>query len=325
MTSATVRREPAGVPTTAPRRTVPRRWGQLFRPLRRHLPRRGTATETGNRKGTDMVTTSADQRATTPAARLGGGVTIHVDGLSKTYRPYKREPVLALDDIDMTIDDSVIVSLVGPSGCGKTTLLRIIAGLESASVGHVDILTDNVQDPVTTTVFQEGSVFPWLTVQDNVEYGLKLRRVPKRQREEVASAFIQKVGLDGFKRAYPSQLSGGMRQRVSVARAFANGPQILLMDEPFASVDEQTRTVLQQELLRLWSEHKRTVILVTHSIDEAIALSHRVIVMSARPGKIVADIPIDLPRPRDVVQLRSDPHYGELYSRIWNLIRDGIQ
>lgn len=271
------------------------------------------------------VTMSAQQQAGTRPRDADGSVGIRVEGLSKTFRPHKREPVLALDDINLTISGNVIVSLVGPSGCGKTTLLRIIGGLESASEGHVDILTDNTHDPVTSTVFQEGSVFPWLNVQANVEYGLKLRNVPRREREAVASAFIDKVGLHAFKRAYPSQLSGGMKQRVSVARAFANGPQILLMDEPFASVDEQTRTVLQQELLRLWSENQRTVVLVTHSIDEAIALSHRVIVMSARPGKVLADIPINLPRPRDVVKLRSDTHYGELYTKIWELIRHDVE
>jgi NitT/TauT family transport system ATP-binding protein len=272
-----------------------------------------------------VVTTTPKETAETRSSSKAGGVSIHIKGLSKTFHPYKREPVLALDDINLTISDGNIVTLVGPSGCGKTTLLRIIGNLESASSGHVDILTGNSRDPITSTVFQEGSVFPWLNVQENVEYGLKLRGVRKSERAAVASMFIEKVGLQGFKRAYPSQLSGGMKQRVSVARAFTNGPQILLMDEPFASVDEQTRTVLQQELLRLWSEHQRTVVLVTHSIDEAIALSHRVIVMSPRPGRVIADIPVDLPRPRDVVKLRSDPHYGELYTRIWGLIRHGVE
>lgn len=242
-------------------------------------------------------------------------------GLTKEFRPHKRPTVLALDNIDLTISGKAIVTIVGPSGCGKTTLLRILAGLESATSGTAEITTEDRVRPVTSTVFQGGSVFPWLTVRKNVEYGLMLRGVSRAERRRTGQELIEKVGLANFANAYPDSLSGGMRQRVSVARAFANGPQILLMDEPFASVDEQTRTVLQEELLRLWSEFERTVVLVTHSIDEAIVLSDRILVMSPRPGRIIADIPVTIPRPRSVVELRKLPTYGDLYTRIWSLLR----
>lgn len=252
------------------------------------------------------------------------GFRVEFRALTKEFRPRRRPPVRALDEIDLVITGKQIVTIVGPSGCGKTTLLRILAGLENVTSGSAEILTDDRINPVTTTVFQEGSVFPWLTVQQNVEYGLKLRGVSRRERRAISDRLIAKVGLTNFAKAFPNSLSGGMRQRVSVARAFANGPQLLLMDEPFASVDEQTRIVLQEELLRLWSEFERTVLLVTHSIDEAIVLSDRILVMSPRPGRFIADIPVDLPRPRNVVELRKHPIYGDLYSRIWSLLRPSI-
>jgi NitT/TauT family transport system ATP-binding protein len=188
----------------------------------------------------------------------------------------------------------------------------------------VQIATRKPRDLVTSTVFQEDSVFPWLTVVGNVEYGLRINGAEKRQRRDIANHFIDKVGLSRFREAYPAELSGGMRQRVSVARAFANNSEILLMDEPFGALDEQTRIVLQQELLRLWSEHNRTVIFVTHSLDEAITLSDRIVVLSARPGQVRDDIRVDLPRPRPVSQLRTHPRYGELYGRLWALIEADI-
>lgn len=252
------------------------------------------------------------------------GAAVRVHHLRKEFKPYRRDPVVALDGIDLIFRGNEVVSLVGPSGCGKTTLLRILGGLELASDGYVEILADGSDAPITSTVFQESSVFPWLTVAQNVAYGLKLRGVSRKRRTEIADHFIEKVGLAGFRGAYPAQLSGGMKQRTSVARSFANGPQVLLMDEPFASVDEQTRTVLQDELLRLWSEHKHTVIFVTHSIDEAIVLSDRIVVMSPRPGRVIADIPVKLARPRDVIGLRRDPHFADLYAKIWGLIRNDV-
>ncbi|MEX0730329.1 MAG: ABC transporter ATP-binding protein [Aquisalimonadaceae bacterium] len=257
---------------------------------------------------------------------MTNAIKIAIQGVSKRFTLSKNQTVHALSDIELDIRDGEFFTLIGASGCGKTTLLRIIGGLEDTSEGKVEISTDVTGNRlVTATVFQENSVFPWLDVQSNVEYGLRIRGVPRAERRDIADHFISKVGLTAFRKAYPAQLSGGMRQRVSVARAFANGPEILLMDEPFGALDEQTRIVLQEEVLRLWSEHRRTVVFVTHSLDEAIALSDRVAVLSARPGRVIKVIPVGLPRPRNVTELRADPRYAELYQTLWGMIRSDIQ
>jgi len=251
---------------------------------------------------------------------------IAVRSLSKVFQPAHGTAVEALRGIDLEIGEGEFVSLIGASGCGKTTLLRIMGGFEQASEGYVEIAScAGPRDLVTSTVFQEESVFPWLDVEANVEYGLRIRGMAKGRRREIVDHFIDKVGLSAFKHAYPAQLSGGMRQRVSVARAFANGPEVLLMDEPFGALDEQTRIVLQQEVLRLWSEHRCTVVFVTHSLDEAITLSDRIIVLSARPGQVRADIPVEIPRPREVSSLRAHPQYAGLYQRLWSLIEADIE
>ncbi len=251
---------------------------------------------------------------------------IAIRKLSKVFRPARGAAVEALRGINLDIGDGEFVTLIGASGCGKTTLLRIIGGFEEASEGYVEIAsTAGGRNLVTSTVFQEESVFPWLDVQGNVEYGLHIRGMAKLERRAIVDHFIDKVGLNAFKHAYPPQLSGGMRQRVSVARAFANGPEVLLMDEPFGALDEQTRIVLQQEVLRLWIEHKRTVVFVTHSLDEAITLSDRIIVLSARPGQVRADIRVEIERPRPVSALRAHPQYAALYQRLWSLIEADIE
>jgi NitT/TauT family transport system ATP-binding protein len=252
------------------------------------------------------------------------GAKIAVQGLCKSFHLNDGQRVDALQDIDLTIDDGEFVCVIGASGCGKTTLLRIIGGFEQPDAGVVDVAARSDGDPITSTVFQEESVFPWLTVEANIGYGLKLRGVPEGERRDTVDYFIDKVGLQAFRKAYPAQLSGGMRQRVSVARAFANQPEVLLMDEPFGALDEQTRLVLQDEVLRLWSMHRRTVVFVTHSIDESIALSDRVVVLSARPGRVRAVVPVDIPRPRQVAQLRSQPLYGALYQELWSHIQGDV-
>jgi NitT/TauT family transport system ATP-binding protein len=173
-------------------------------------------------------------------------------------------------------------------------------------------------------IFQEQSLFPWMTVRDNVAYGLRMRGVPKRTLNPVVDGYLAKVGLSRFANAFPHQLSGGMKQRVSIARAFANDPEILLMDEPFAALDEQNKILLQEELLRIWDETRKTVLFITHSIDEALVLGDRVLVMTAHPGRIKADLRVDFPRPREVYRLKSSPEFGQLALRVWELLKEEV-
>ncbi|WP_413782449.1 ABC transporter ATP-binding protein [Anaeroselena agilis] len=231
----------------------------------------------------------------------------------------------ALRGISLDIGAGEFFCIVGPSGCGKTTLLRILAGLEDSSGGRVIINTANGNGrPLNSMVFQEQSVFPWMTVRNNVAYGLRLRGIGKKERLAVADRYIRMIGLTGFADAYPHQLSGGMKQRVSVARAFANDPEILLMDEPFGALDEQNRILLQQELLRIWEESRKTTVFITHSIDEALCLGDRVMVMTAHPGRIKKIVDIDLPRPRDIAAIRTTLRYNQLFQTIWLTLRDEV-
>ena len=244
---------------------------------------------------------------------------IAIEALGKTFNSGPQS-VVALDTFDLRIEEGEFICLVGPSGCGKTTLLRILAGLEQPTSGEVRIVRRDRTRPLSSMIFQESSVFPWMKVRDNVGYGLDIRRIERGARNKVVDHFLDLTGLARFADAYPHQLSGGMKQRVSVARAFANDPEVLLMDEPFAALDEQTKITLQQELLRLWSETRKTVLFITHSIDEALVLADRVLVMSGRPGRLIADIPIAFPRPRLVHELKSDAKFGALWRRIWDLL-----
>jgi NitT/TauT family transport system ATP-binding protein len=232
--------------------------------------------------------------------------------------------LVALEDVNLRVAEQEFCCVVGPSGCGKSTLLRILAGLERQTAGELHVELTDPARPLTAMVFQEQSIFPWMTVEQNVGYGLRMRGVHPTLRRQIVGHFIEKVGLTKFATAYPHQLSGGMKQRTSVARAFATDPQVLLMDEPFASVDEQTRILLQEELLRVWESNRKTVVYITHSIDEAIVLGDRVLVMSARPGHIKAEIAIDLPRPRSVYALKSDPAYAGLVARVWEPLRQEV-
>lgn len=229
---------------------------------------------------------------------------------------------LALTNVDLVVNKGEFCCIVGPSGCGKTTLLRIIAGLETFTSGHLEISHFDQSKPLNSMIFQEQSIFPWMTVKDNVAYGL--RRRGAKNIAETVDYYIDKVGLRIFKDSYPHQLSGGMKQRVSIARAFANDPEILLMDEPFAALDEQNKALLQEELLRIWEETRKTVLFITHSIDEAIVLSDRALVMTARPGKIKSDLTVDLLRPRGAYEIKSRPGYGDISNRIWSELRDEV-
>jgi NitT/TauT family transport system ATP-binding protein len=243
-------------------------------------------------------------------------VKIEIHGVEKRYQTTQGE-VEALSDISLKVDEGEFLCIIGPSGCGKSTLLRILAGLYQQSAGEVIVHTNGTEHrPVNAMVFQEYAIFPWRSVADNVAFGLEMRGVPRGERADRTSEYLAKVGLTQFANHYPYQLSGGMKQRVALARAMANDPEILLMDEPFGALDAQTRAVLQEELLRIWEEEKKTVIYVTHSIEEAIMLGDRVVLMTARPGKIKSIYEVNLPRPR-THNIRTTPEYNQLAQILW--------
>jgi NitT/TauT family transport system ATP-binding protein len=239
---------------------------------------------------------------------------------------YKRFGALtAVDGVSVDIAHGEFFMIVGPSGCGKTTLLRILAGLDSVSSGTIEIETPSSQRPVNSMIFQGDSIFPWMTVWNNAAYGLKMRHVPKATIKEVVGHYLARTGLTKFADYYPHQLSGGMRQRVSIARAFANDPEILLMDEPFSALDAQNKVLLQEELLRIWEEHKKTVVFITHSVDEAVFLGDRIMVMTAQPGRVKTFVKVPLARPRNIMELQKSPEYGELIADIWSSLREEVQ
>jgi NitT/TauT family transport system ATP-binding protein len=248
---------------------------------------------------------------------------IAIAGLYKTFMT-RTGPFTALDGISLDIARGNFCTIVGPSGCGKTTLLRILAGLDTATVGRATIVADDPSKPLNAMVFQGESIFPWMTVWNNAAYGLRMRGAPRAQIREVVGHYLDRTGLAPFADRYPHQLSGGMKQRVSIARAFATDPEVLLMDEPFSALDEQNRTLLQEELLRIWDEAKKTVVFITHSVDEAVTLGDRIVVMTAHPGRIKAIVEVPFPRPRQVLGLRRDPAYGALVFRIWGDLRDEV-
>jgi NitT/TauT family transport system ATP-binding protein len=252
-----------------------------------------------------------------------GSASIRIQQLDRVFRA-RNESVQALRDVNLSIGQGEFCCIVGPSGCGKTTLLRILAGLDTHTAGRLELHQRDPSKPLTSMVFQEQSVFPWMTVRDNISYGLRMRNVPKQTWEPVVDYYIDRTGLRKFANSYPFQLSGGMKQRVSVARAFANDPEILLMDEPFANLDEQNRILLQEELLRIWEDSKNTVVFITHSIDEAIVLGDRVVVMTAHPGTIKVEMSVDFPRPRAVYELKANPAFGEMAFAVWSQLRDEV-
>jgi NitT/TauT family transport system ATP-binding protein len=256
----------------------------------------------------------------------GGTARIAVRGLHKVFESGSGQVVVAIENIDLTVRPGEFLCIVGPSGCGKSTFLRLLAGLERASAGEIQIDVTRSDRPVNSMVFQEQSTFPWMTVRQNTAFGLDMRKVDRRARDELVDYYLRKVGLEGFAKAYPYQLSGGMRQRVCLARAFANEPEVLLMDEPFASLDEQTRILMQEELLRVWEgERGRTVVFITHSIDEAVLLADTVVVMSARPGRVKATFAVPFPRPRgQLAELRLRPEFAQLTYRVWEVLRDEV-
>ena len=233
------------------------------------------------------------------------------------------EQVVAINDVSLDVSAGEFFSIIGPSGCGKSTLLRVIGGLLAASSGELTVGSDKVNGPHPWLgmVFQEESTFPWRTTLGNVEFGLEMRGVSQDQRRQKSREMIRLVGLSGFEERYPSELSGGMKQRVAIARALVLEPKILLMDEPFGALDEQTRIILGEELLRIRDQLKQTIILVTHNINESVQLSDRVMIMTARPGRVKEVVPIDLPHPRDSTIIASD-RFGKLVGQVWGALRD---
>jgi len=253
---------------------------------------------------------------------------VHIDGVSKVYPGHGRgdAPVLALDDVTFTVADREFCSIIGHSGCGKTTLLNLLAGFEAPTAGAVSVDGVPVGRPTwaRAMVFQDYALFPWLTVEQNISFGLEMKKIAPAERQAVIAAQVRLVGLAGFEKRYPHQLSGGMKQRVSIARALAVEPQVLLMDEPFAALDAQNRALMQQEMGRLLAQadaaSRRTMVLVTHSIEEAIILSDRIIVLSSRPGRVKANLVVDLPRPRN----EDDAAFIALRHRLRDLINEEI-
>jgi NitT/TauT family transport system ATP-binding protein len=229
-----------------------------------------------------------------------------------------------LDDISLTVGDGEFVAIVGPSGCGKSTLLNFLARLVPVQSGRVEIF-DSAAAPVKGTIgymFQQHALFPWRTVLHNTELGLEVQGSDKAERRERCLEILAQLGLQGFEHHYPSQVSGGMRQRISLARTLVGNPRIILMDEPFGALDAQTKMLVQELFLSLWEKHRRTVLFVTHDLDEAIALSDRVIVMSARPGHVLAEYTIDLPRPRNLDALRTSARLLQYRKQLWEDLRD---
>lgn len=239
--------------------------------------------------------------------------------------PFPGGELVAMDSMNLTVGEQEFVCIVGPSGCGKTTLLKIIAGLIKPTSGYVEF-DPSPKDgtPTINMVFQDQGLFPWMTVIDNVSFGLEMQGINKAQRTLLAGDFLQRMGLGEFLYSYPHALSGGMRQRVAILRAFLTNPQILLMDEPFGSLDAQIRLLMEEELLRIWKDHRKTIVYITHDIEEAILLGDRVVVMSGRPGRIRADIPIPLPRPRILTDF-SQPKVAEIHWQIWKMIEDDVR
>ena len=245
--------------------------------------------------------------------------------ISKTYglNDDRKSTIVALEDINLTIEKGEFVSIIGPTGCGKSTLFEIIGGLVESTSGSVSIDDERIDgpDPRVGMVFQDHSTFPWLSVLENIEFGLRMEGVPKDERRERAKEMIDLVGLGGFEDANPTELSGGMNQRVAIARTLVMDPDIILMDEPFGALDEQTRLILGEELLRIWRETGATILFVTHNINEAVQLSDRIAVMSARPGSFKQVVDNDIPRPRDDDTMSMEA-FNDIVQRLWDELKD---
>ncbi len=267
------------------------------------LPQAGTSTATNARTRHDAIVS---------AARLG-----------KRFET-PRGPIDAVENVTLSFAPGSFNVVVGPSGCGKSTLLRMIAGLDAPTSGDLVFGGAETKAPTNALVFQGRSLFPWLNLRQNVAYGLRLQKLPRTERNSRADDLLHLVGLRKFGRSWPHQVSEGMRQRVAIARALAVDPDILLMDEPFGALDEQTRLLLQEELLRIWEQTGKTVVFVTHSLDEALMLADTIYVMSAQPGTIRTVFDVPFPRPRSLTAVRSDPKFAELFTQTWDILRSEV-
>jgi ABC-type nitrate/sulfonate/bicarbonate transport system ATPase subunit len=246
-----------------------------------------------------------------------------IDNVSRIFPAVRGgTPTRALEPTNLSVADNDFVTILGPSGCGKSTLLRMVAGLDTPTTGRILLDGKAITGPGADRgmVFQSYTLFPWLTVSENISFGLRERGVSTRERNDIARQWLEKVGLTSFANHFPKQLSGGMQQRTAIARALANDPKILLLDEPFGALDNQTRALMQELLLGIWERERKTVIFVTHDIEEAIFLASRVVVMSARPGRIKADIPVDLPHPRHYT-IKTSAAFSDLKARLTEEIR----
>jgi len=254
---------------------------------------------------------------------------IVLDNLTQVYyirtkENAKKQKFTAIKDFSLSIDKGEFIAIVGPSGCGKSTLLDIISGLSKANSGNIFIDGNTITGPALDRgfVMQGYALFPWRTVRKNVEFGLELKKISKKERANISQEYLELVGLKGFEERYPHELSGGMRQRVAIARSLAYEPEVLLMDEPFAAVDAQTRETLQDELLRIWEKTNKTIIFVTHSIEEAVLLADRVVVLTKNPGTIKKVVEINLPRPRTNAEMRVSTDYSWITNNVWELLQE---
>ncbi|GLS18827.1 ABC transporter ATP-binding protein [Labrys miyagiensis] len=248
---------------------------------------------------------------------------VAIKGVSRSFAGRNGgAPVKALEPINLAVERNDFITILGPSGCGKSTLLRILAGLDKPTIGEVTVNSRPVTGPGRDRgmVFQSYTLFPWLTVAENVAFGLRESGLPETERSAVVAQWLERIGLQGFAQHYPKQLSGGMQQRTAIARALANNPDMLLLDEPFGALDNQTRSLMQELLLGIWEREAKTILFVTHDIEEAIFLGSRVVVMSARPGRIKTILPVDLPHPRHYT-LKTAPEFSELKRRLTEEIR----
>jgi ABC-type nitrate/sulfonate/bicarbonate transport system ATPase subunit len=256
------------------------------------------------------------------AVRGAGTAKLAVRGVTRVFRGPKGTAIPALAETDLDVAANDFITILGPSGCGKSTLLRIVAGLDRPSAGRIELDGRPITGPGPDRgmVFQSYTLFPWLTVAQNIGFGLRERNVPSREAAEIVRTYVARMGLRGFESHLPRQLSGGMQQRTAIARALANDPELLLMDEPFGALDNQTRALMQELLLEVWERDRKTVLFVTHDIEEAIFMATRVLVMTARPGRIKADVAVDLPHPRSYT-VKTTPAFNALKARLTEEIR----